>query len=40
MNWFPAIQNFNEILMHLNGLRTPWDYLRAIKYKNLKPKCL
>ena len=40
VGWFPAIQNFNEILIHLNGLRYPWDYLRALKYKNLKPKCL
>jgi len=40
VGWFPAIQNFNEILIHLNGLRYPWDYLRALRYKNLKPKCL
>ncbi|HNK62596.1 MAG TPA: GNAT family N-acetyltransferase [Anaerolineales bacterium] len=40
IGWFPAIQNFNEILIHLNGLRNPWDYLRALRYKNLKPKCL
>jgi len=40
IGWFPAIQNFNEILIHLNGLRNPWDYLRALHYKNLKPKCL
>ncbi|MFN8383952.1 MAG: hypothetical protein U0V02_18595 [Anaerolineales bacterium] len=40
VGWFPAIQNFNEILIHLNGLRYPWDYLRALKYKNLKPKWL
>ena len=40
VGWFPAIQNFNEILIHLNGLRYPWDYLRALRYKDLKPKCL
>jgi len=40
VGWFPAIQNFNEILIHLNGLRYPWDYLQALKYRNLKPKCL
>lgn len=40
VGWFPAIPNFNEILIHLNGLRYPWDYLRALRYKNLKPKCL
>ena len=40
VGWFPAIPNFNEILIHLNGLRYPWDYLRALRYKNLKPKSL
>ncbi|MCE7858735.1 MAG: N-acetyltransferase [Chloroflexi bacterium CFX2] len=40
VGWFPAIPNFNEAVIHLNGLRHPWDYLRALKYKNLKPKCL
>jgi GNAT superfamily N-acetyltransferase len=40
VGWFPAIPNYNEILIHLNGLRYPWDYLRALRYKNLKPKCL
>ena len=40
VGWFPAIPNFNEILIHLNGLRYPWDYVRALRYKNLKPKSL
>lgn len=40
IGWFPAIPNFNEIAIHLNGLRHPWDYLRALGYRNLKPKCL
>jgi GNAT superfamily N-acetyltransferase len=40
VGWFPAIPNFNEILIHLNGLRYPWDYVRALWYKNLKPKSL
>jgi GNAT superfamily N-acetyltransferase len=30
----------NEVLIHLNGLRRPWDYLRLLKYARLKPKCL
>ncbi len=38
--FFPGVPNFNEVLIHLNGLRDPWDYLRYLKYKNLKPKCL
>jgi GNAT superfamily N-acetyltransferase len=40
VGWFPAIPNFNEILIHINGLRYPWDYLRALRYKNYKPKGL
>lgn len=40
VGWFPAIPNFNEIVIKLNGLRYPWDYLRALRYKNFKPKCL
>ncbi len=40
VGWFPGIPNFNEILIHLNGLRYPWDYLRALWYRNTKPKCI
>jgi GNAT superfamily N-acetyltransferase len=36
VGWFPAIPNFNEILIHLNGLRYPWDYLRALWYGKRK----
>jgi len=38
--FFPGVPNFNEIVIHLNGLRYPWDYLRYLKYRNTKPKCL
>ena len=38
--FFPGIPNFNELLIHLNGLRYPWDYLRYFLYKNTKPKCI
>lgn len=38
--FFPGVPNFNETLIHLNGLRYPWDYLRALIYQNKKPKCL
>jgi GNAT superfamily N-acetyltransferase len=38
--WFPAIPNLNEIFIHLNGLRYPWDYLRLIKYSRYKPKSI
>jgi GNAT superfamily N-acetyltransferase len=29
----------NEILIHLNGLRYPWDYLKALWFSRMKPKC-
>jgi GNAT superfamily N-acetyltransferase len=38
--WFPGVPNLNEIFIHANGFRYPWDYLRVIPYKNYKPKCL
>ena len=40
IGWFPGVPNMNEVLIHLNGLRRPWDYLRLAKYARLKPKCL
>src|SRR5512138_625938 len=30
IGWFPAVQNLNEVLIKLNGLRYPWDYLRVL----------
>jgi GNAT superfamily N-acetyltransferase len=38
--WFPAVPNLNEIFIHLNGLRYPWDYLRLVKYSRFKPKSI
>lgn len=38
--FFPGVPNFNEVLIHLNGLRHPWDYARALRYRKLQPKCL
>ena len=38
VGWFPAVPNFNEVLIHLNGLRYPWDYLRALWYRNARPE--
>jgi len=40
VGWFPAIPNYNEILIRLNGLRYPWDYLRALWYRNKRPESL
>ena len=38
--FFPGVPNFNELLIKLNGLRYPWDYLRYLRYRNLQPECL
>ncbi|MGD8402419.1 MAG: GNAT family N-acetyltransferase [Anaerolineales bacterium] len=38
--FFPGVPNFNELLIKLNGLRYPWDYLRYLLCRNLKPECL
>ena len=40
VGWFPAIPNFNEILIHLGGLRAPWDYINALRYRRKRPECL
>jgi hypothetical protein len=38
--WFPAIPNLNEMLIHLNGLRYPWDSLRLLRYARYKPQSI
>ncbi len=40
VGWFPGVPNLNEILIHLNGLRYPWDYLRALWYSRRKPESI
>jgi GNAT superfamily N-acetyltransferase len=38
--FFPGVPNFNELLIKLNGLRYPWDYVRYLRHRNLQPECL
>lgn len=38
IGFFPALPNFNEALIHANGLRYPWDYLTAWLYTRKHPK--
>ena len=38
IGFFPAVPNMNEVLIHLNGLRYPWDYAKVIWYSRKKPK--
>jgi len=40
VGWFPAVPNLNEVLIHLDGLRYPWDYLRALRYSHYQPKSI
>jgi GNAT superfamily N-acetyltransferase len=38
--FFPGVPNINEVLIHLNGLRRPWDYLRLLRWMRYKPKSI
>ena len=40
VGWFPGIPNINETLIHANGLRYPWDYVRLLAHMRRQPKCL
>jgi len=38
VGFFPALPNFNEVLIHANGLRYPWNYLQAWWHARKAPK--
>jgi GNAT superfamily N-acetyltransferase len=38
--WLPGIANLNEALIHANGLRYPWDYVRLWWHARRQPECL
>ncbi len=40
IGWFAAVPNMNEVLIHLDGLRRPWDYLRGLWWSRSRPRCL
>jgi GNAT superfamily N-acetyltransferase len=40
IGWFAGVPNVNEVLIHLNGLRYPWDMLRALRWMRTRPRCL
>jgi GNAT superfamily N-acetyltransferase len=40
VGFFPGLPNFNEALIHANGLRYPWDYARLWWQMRKKTKCL
>ncbi|MGA9531442.1 MAG: GNAT family N-acetyltransferase [Anaerolineales bacterium] len=40
VGWLPGVPNVNEALIHANGLRRPWDYLRLWWHMRRQPACL
>jgi hypothetical protein len=40
VGWFPGLPNLNEALIHANGLRYPWDYLKLAWYMRRHTECL
>jgi GNAT superfamily N-acetyltransferase len=40
VGWFPGLPNINEWLIHANGLRRPWDYLRLLRASKVQPQCV
>lgn len=40
IGFFPGLPNFNEIVIHANGLRYPWDYVNLWLHSRKKPECL
>ena len=40
VGWLPGLPNLNEVFIHVNGLRRPWDYLRLAWYVRRPAECL
>ncbi|MFC2028794.1 GNAT family N-acetyltransferase [Chloroflexota bacterium] len=40
VGWFPGVPNLNEVFIHLNGLRYPWNYLNALRFSKYKPESI
>jgi GNAT superfamily N-acetyltransferase len=40
VGWLPGIRNFNEVLIHADGLRRPWDYMPLLWYMRRQTQCL
>jgi GNAT superfamily N-acetyltransferase len=40
IGFFPGLPNWNEALIHADGLRHPWDYLKFAWYVRRRPDCL
>lgn len=40
VGWLPGIANLNEVFIHVNGLRQPWDYLKLWLRLHRRTECL
>ena len=40
VGWLPGIPNLNEALIHVNGLRYPWNYAQLAWHLRRQPDCL
>ncbi len=40
VGWLPGIPNMNEVLIGVNGLRYPWNYLQLLLRMRRRPACL
>lgn len=40
VGWLPGLRDLNEVLIHANGLRYPWDYLKLAWYMRRPVDCL
>lgn len=40
VGWLPGVPNLNEVFMHVNGLRRPWDYARLWWHMRRQTECL
>ena len=40
VGWLAGIPNLNEAMIHANGLRLPWDYIKLWWHMRRQPECL
>jgi GNAT superfamily N-acetyltransferase len=40
VGFFPGVPNLNEALIHVNGLRYPWNYLQLLWHMRRQSQCL
>jgi GNAT superfamily N-acetyltransferase len=40
VGWLPGLPDLNEVFIHVDGLRYPWDYLRLAWHMRRRVECL